>query len=75
MDEQQKQQQEYLRLQREFWRAVLKLRNHTLVFHEADYWDEVIKGCPIEGSLWEAINIVGDHITNVIAEGVLHDGD
>ena len=77
MDEQQRQrqQQEHQTLQREFWRAVLKMRNHTLVFYKADYWDDLIKGCSIEGSLWEAINIVGDHLNNAIAEGLLDDRD
>ena len=77
MDEQQRQrqQQEYGIRQREFWRAVLKLRNHALEFYKADFWDDLIKGCSIEGSLWEAINIVGNHLDSAIADGLLEDGD
>ncbi len=77
MDEQQRQrqQQEHQKLQREFWRAVLAMRNHTIVSCKADYLDDLITGRSVQGSLWEAINIVGDHLNNAIAEGLLDDRD
>ena len=59
----------------EFWRAVLTMRNHTILCHKADYWDDVITGRSVQGSLWEAINIVGDHLNAAIGEGLLDDRD
>ena len=77
MDEERRrrQQQEHQKLQREFWRAVLAMRNHTIVSCKADYWDDLITGRLAEGSLWEAIIIVGDHLNVAIAEGLLNDRD
>ena len=72
MDEERRRQKQE---QCEFWRAVLAMRNHTIVFCKADYWDDLIKGRSVQGSLWEAINIVGDHLNNAIAEGLLDDRD
>ena len=42
---------------------------------KADYWDDLINGRCVEGSLWEAINIVGDHLDNAIADGLLDESD
>ena len=77
MDEERRRRQklEQRKLLREFWRAVLAMRNHTIVSCKADYWNDLITGRSVQGSLWEAINIVGDHLNNAIAEGLLNDGD
>ena len=77
MDEERRRQQdqEQRKLPREFWRAVLAMRNHTIVSCKADYLDDLITGRSVQGSLWEAINIVGDHLNNAIAEGLLDDRD
>lgn len=73
MDEEDKMKQADLSC--EFWRAVLTMRNHTILFHKADYWDDLIAGRSVQGSLWEAINIVGNQLDNAIGEGLLDDRD
>jgi len=76
MDEKKRRLQlEHQRHQREFWRAVLTMRNHTVLFRKAGYWDDLINGRCVEGSLWEAINIVGNHLDKAIADGLLNDSD
>lgn len=76
MDEERRRRKlEPRRPQREFWRAVLTMRNHLIVFNIGHYWDDLIKGRGVEGSLWEAINIVGNHLESAIADGLLDDGD
>ena len=54
---------------------MLAIRNHTIVSCKADYWDDLITGRSVQGSLWEAINIVGNHLDGAIADGLLEDGD
>jgi len=58
-----------------FWKAVLALRNHTVVHCESDYLDELTTGRWVPGSLWEAINIVGDYLDRVIEDGWMDDKD
>jgi len=42
---------------------------------KSDYWDDIMKGPWIEGSLWEAINVVGDYLDWVIENGWMDDSD
>jgi len=59
--------------QARFWRAVLAMWNHTMVNCKADYWDDMAKGRSVQGSLWEAINIVGNYLDHVIEDGWMDD--
>ena len=58
-----------------FWKAVLAMRNHTVLNCKSDYWDELMTGRFVQGSLWEAINIVGDYLNGVIEDGWMDDKD
>ena len=60
-----------LHLEHEFWRAVNDMRNHVIVHCRADYLDDQTSGFWRLGTLWGAINIVGDQLDNAIAEGWL----
>ena len=60
-----------LHLEHEFWRAVNDMRNHVIVHCSADYLDDQTSGFWRVGTLWGAINIVGDQLDNAIAEGWL----
>ncbi|MEJ7592476.1 MAG: hypothetical protein WKF77_13070 [Planctomycetaceae bacterium] len=42
---------------------------------KADYWDDMAKGRSVQGSLWEAINIVGNYLDHVIEDGWMDDKD
>ena len=59
-----------------FWQAVNAMRNHTMTHCEADYRDDIMKIGPWkEGSLWEAINVVGDYLDWVIENGWIDNMD
>ena len=60
-----------LYLKHEFWRAVNEMRNHVIVHGRAEYLDDQMNGPWRDGTLWWAINIVGDQLDNAIAEGWL----
>ncbi len=49
--------------------------NFKYLFHKGKYWDDLIAGRSVQGSLWEAINIVGNQLDNAISEGLLDDSD
>lgn len=56
-----------------FWQAVLAMRNHVMISCKADYWDDLINHRRVEGSLWQAINIVGDYLDVLMQDGWLDD--
>ena len=60
-----------LHLEHEFWRAVNDMRNHVIVHCRADYLDDQTSGFWRFGTLWGAINIVGDQLDNASVEGWL----
>ena len=57
--------------EQEFWRAVIVMRNHVIVNCRPDYVDAQ-GDFWVDGTLWWAINIVGDQLDNAINERWLH---
>jgi hypothetical protein len=70
MDEPQKLLRQ-LYLTHEFWHAVLVMRNHVILNCRADYLEDRTSGFWRVGTLWGAINIVGDQLNDAIFEGWL----
>ena len=46
------------------------MRNHVIVHCRADYLDDQTSGFWRDGTLWEAINIVGDHTRQCYCRGM-----